>query len=221
MRVLIVYHSFTGQAEKVARSVLKTLAARSVTASLCRLDFAEAAERLQAPVSFGVIKRWGDQAKRGTSVPFVMSAQPMAAGDFDAVVLLSNTWMFHPAVPIQSFLRDQRGRGLLTGKPVAIGIVCRGFWRKNLGITTSLVQQAGGRVVTHEVFRHAGSWLRSTITNINGMTKTTPLPSRLGPLLLPPFGVSPESMARVPTFVDCLLQAGPDNQMPKTGTRNS
>lgn len=205
MRVLIVYHTFTGQAGNVADSAAQLIRARSSEALLCRVDFADVTERHQPPVPFSVIKRWSDEAKGGILKPISLDPEPPTADKFDAVILLSNTWNWHPSAPIQSLLKSARARELFAGKPVGIGIVCRGFWKNNLAMTKALVQAAGGRVIAEEVFTHAGSWLRSTIINILRMTKPAPLRTRIGPFRLPPFGVSPDSMAKIPSFVARLF----------------
>jgi len=200
MRYLVLYHSFTKQAELVAERIAAEAAAAGDSAVLCRVDFADPAERRHAPVPFSVIKAWSDQAKAGTIVPVELTPRDIDPASYDRVILLSNTWSFHPSVPIQGVLRSEIGGRLLDGKKVAVGIVCRGFYKKNLGIVKDLVRQDGGTVVAEEVFTHAGSWLLSTITNVTGMTKADP-PRKIGPFRLPPFGVSPQSFGKVAAFV--------------------
>lgn len=200
-RFLVIYHSFTRQAGLVADRIAEDIQRKGGTAQLCRVDFADPDAPQQAPVPFSVVKVWSDQAKAGTVVPVTLTPDDIDPASYDHVILLSNTWSFHPSVPIQSVLRSDIGKRLLAGKKVAIGIVCRGFYKKNLAIVRDLVTQDGGQVVAEEVFTHAGSWLLSTITNVTSMTKANP-PKKFGPFTLPPFGVSPASFAKVPGFVD-------------------
>lgn len=200
MRFLVIYHSFTHQAALVAEKIAAQAAASGGSATLCRVDFADPAARHSAPIPFSVVKSWGDQAKAGTVVPVTLTPGDIDPANYDRVILLSNTWSFYPSVPIQGLLRSDIGKQLLGGKKVAIGIVCRGFFKKNLGLVQDLVRQDGGTVVAQEVFTHAGSWLLSTITNVTSMVKAVP-PRKFGPFRLPPFGVSPESFAKIPDFV--------------------
>ena len=200
MRFLVIYHSFTHQAALVAGKIAEEAVRQGGSAALCRVDFADPTQRRQAPVPFAVIKEWSDLAKAGTTVPVELTPATIDPAGYDRVILLSNTWSFHPSVPIQSLLKSDVGRQLLADRKVAVGIVCRGFFSKNLAIVKDLVAQDGGTVITHEVFAHAGGWLLSTIANVTGMTKADP-PRKFGPFRLPPFGVSPQSLAKIPDFV--------------------
>jgi flavodoxin len=200
LHVLVVYFSFTGQAERVATRIGEVLSQDGNSFTLARVAFADTQEPVAAPVPFSVISRWGNDSKKSVDVPIHVTPDSALTESYDLVVVLSNTWTFTACAPIQTFLRGQ-GAALLNGKPVAIGIVCRGFWKGNLALTKKLVAAAGGRFTNSEIFTHAGAWLTSTITNVLGMTKPTPVPQRFGPLRLPPFGVSPPSMAKIPDFV--------------------
>ena len=207
MRILIVYYSFTGQAQRVAGLMASAVAQAGHQPVLCRVAFADPAEPLAAPVPFAVVGRWSGLTKQGAAaVPITLGTDLTAEAPFDAVFLLSNTWSTRPSAPIQSFLQ-QSASPVLKGLPVAIGIVCRGFWKQNLKMTRAMVEVAGGHVVATEIFTHAGSWLASTITNVLGMIRPPPVPPRFGPIKLPPFGVSPASCAKVAGFVRAALAA--------------
>jgi hypothetical protein len=196
----VVYFSFTGQAERVASRIGEVLTDAGHSFTLGRVTFANPQEPLAAPVPFSVISRWGNESKKSIDVPIHFTPESALSESYNLVIVLSNTWTFTTCAPIQTFLRGA-GAAIMKDRPVAIGIVCRGFWKGNLALTKKLVANAGGRFTNSEIFTHAGAWLTSTITNVLGMTKPAPVPQRFGPLRLPPFGVSPASMAKIPDFV--------------------
>ena len=205
MKVLIVYYSFTGQAQRAAEAVAGvTQQAGHVVATL-RIDFADDSVRLQRPLTWSQISAWGKLASQGETAPIVLSPSAMAEDTYDLVLLFSNTWSFSPAVPVQSLLKSEVGRRLLNGRPVAIYVICRGFWRRNLAITTSLVQAAGGHVIGGEGFTHPGAWLTSTVQTVRHMMSTSEQ-RRWGLLPLPAFGLSDEALSRARHFTRRALE---------------
>ena len=92
---------------------------------LCRVDFADAGERLLRPLSPRQVKKWTECAANGVAFP--VSCEPAAAldEDHDLVLIFSNTWQDSPSVPIQSFLKSEAGVRLLGGKPFAVLVICR------------------------------------------------------------------------------------------------
>lgn len=206
MHVLIVYYSFTGQAKRAADATDAVVRAAGHDVTALRLEVADPDARLTRPLAWAQITAWGRKASAGETVPVLLDPPSAARGDYDLVLLFTNTWSFSPSVPIQSFLKSQDGRRLLGGKPVAIYVICRGFWRSNLAKTTALVEAAGGRVIGGEAFVHPGAWLTSTIQTVRHMMSTTDQ-RRWGVLPLPAFGLSEASMSRLEPFTLRALDA--------------
>lgn len=206
MRVLLVYYSFTGQAQRAAEAAEQAARQAGHEVTTARVELADTATRLQRPLALAQISTWGGMASKGETVPIVLSPPIAVEDEFDAVLLFTNTWSFSPSVPIQSFLKSAEGHRLLKGKRVAIFVICRGFWKSNLAKTTALVESAGGSVIGGEAFTHPGTWLTSTIQNVKHMTSTTEQ-HRWGLLALPQFGLSDASMSRVAPFTLRMLEA--------------
>lgn len=206
MKVLVAYYSFTGQAQRAADVVTRVAQQAGHTVATVRIELADDTARLRRPLSWAEISAWGKMASEGQTAPIVLDPPTVAAEAFDLVLLFSNTWSFSPAVPVQSFLKSEAGRRLLNGKPAAIYVICRGFWKRNLATTTRLVEEAGGRVIGGEGFTHPGAWLTSTIQTVRHMMSTREH-RRWGLLPLPAFGLSDASIARLGPFTHRNLEA--------------
>jgi len=82
---------------------------------------------------------------------------------------------------MRSFLKSDEARKLLAGKPFAVFVVCRRYWRENLAAVRKLGEKQGGRYVDGVHFAYPGDQLRSmlSLTSYRGITKlddlTTPI----------------------------------------------
>ena len=208
MKVLLVYYSFTGQAQRAVTEVVKTLEADGHAPALCRVDFADPAARPKRPLSWAQISALGKLSSEGVTVDIV--AEPASALDdsYDLVLLFTNTWSFSPCAPIQSFLKSPAAQRVMTGKACAVYVVCRGFWRANLKKTRPLVEAAGARIIGAAPFVHCGFWLGSTLRIVDYMMSDGPPHKTFrGWYPLPKFGLSPRSIRQLAPFTRKMLTA--------------
>lgn len=201
-RVLLVYYSFTDQARIGAELAAEELRARGDEAVLVRIDFADPAQRLRRPLPFkGGQTHWGNLAEQRVTVPVVSDDPQALQSRYDLVLLFSNTWKFHPSVPVQSFLATPEAALVLRDTPFAVIVICRGFWKKNLRIVRALAEKLGGRYVDGAGFGFAGGWLTSTVQSVRYVAGQGESERRWGLLPLPPFGLSPEAKQQLRAFV--------------------
>ncbi len=206
MKVLLLYYSFTQQAERAVREAEQACRRAGHEAVLCRVDFADAGERLRRPLSPRQVKKWTECAANG--VDFPVSCEPAAAldEDPDLVLIFSNTWQDSPSVPIQSFLKSEAGIRLLAGKPFAVLVICRRLWEKNAARVRSLGEAARGHFLGAQAFTHPGSQAGSLVQTISYLMRSgAPWRHFLG-LPLPAYGLSAESLASVAPFVEDICK---------------
>ncbi len=58
MKCLLLYYSFTGQAQRAVNAVFNACRNAGWVPTTCRVDFATDSDRLKRPLSIGDIKRW-------------------------------------------------------------------------------------------------------------------------------------------------------------------
>lgn len=118
--VLIVYHTYTKQSDRVADAIAEELEARGCEVTKAMIEFTD--------------KRWG--AKLFSQFPLkhpisqissMLTAQlrhqtgeirvpaESEAGDYDLVVIASPTWWIQTCMPIRSYLESPAARVILDG----------------------------------------------------------------------------------------------------------
>ena len=204
MQALLVYYSFTDQARIAVDIVSETLRQRGVKSETLRIDYKDPSQRPTRPLPFSEQVKLGDMAQRRQTVPIVLDAPERLQSRYDLIVLFSNTWKFHPSVPVQSFLASPEASALLRDTPFAVVVVCRGFWRRNLRLVREQAEAHGGRFVGGEGFGFAGGWLSSTIQSIRYVARKGVAERRWGLIRLPPFGLSPYAKTALRAFADRL-----------------
>lgn len=207
MRALLIYYSFTEQARIAAELAAKTLRELGVDTASVSIDFADVHQRLRRPLPFSEQVRWGNLAEQRQTLPVVLDDAADMKARFDFVILFSNTWKFHPSVPVQSFLAMPEAAAVLRDTPFVVIVVCRGFWRKNLRLVREAAEKLGGRFIGGSGFGFAGSWLASTIQSIRYVAATGAEDRRWGLLPLPAFGLSQRSKTQLRDFVRTLPAA--------------
>lgn len=204
-RVLLVYYSFTDQARIAAELAAEELRRQGAEAVLVRIDFADPAQRLRRPLPFkGGQTHWGNLAEKRVTLPVVVDHPEALQRRYDLVLLFSNTWKFHPSVPVQSFLVTPEAAGVLRDTPFAVLVICRGFWRKNLRLVREMAEKLGGRFVGGGGFGFAGGWLTSTVQSVRYVAEQGDSETHWGPLPLPPFGLSPDAKQQLRSCVRAL-----------------
>jgi flavodoxin len=205
MRCLLVYYSLTGEAERAVQEAAAACRADGHEAVLCRVDFADVAERLVRPLSIATSKKWVQAANNGIVMPMVYAPADALAQAYDFVMIVSSTWSDHPSVPIRSFLEGPEGRGVMAGKPFGVFVVCRRLWIKNLAITRQLGEAAGGRFVDGQPLMHPGSQIGSLIQTVTYLRRVDGGRKRFLGIRLPEYGLTTATLETVPAFMRSLL----------------
>jgi hypothetical protein len=120
-------------------------------------------------------------------------------GDYDLILIGSPTWWDNVSMPLRSFLKSDEARKLLFGKPFAVFVVCRTFWRENLEAVRELAEEQGGRYVDEIHFTYAGDNLRSMLALTSYLGSGQYREKYLG-LRIPPTNVQPEQLEQTRTF---------------------
>ena len=138
-------------------------------------------------------------------------------GDYDLICIGSPTWWQTVSMPMRSFLKSDEARKLLAGKPFAVFVVCRQYWRENLTAVRELAEQQGGRYVDGIHFTYPGDPLRSMLSLTSYLGSGEYRDRYLG-VRIPPTNVQPEQLEQARTFAAGLadrLFGGPAS--PVTG----
>lgn len=205
MRCLLLYYSLTGQAVRAVAAAQAACEAAGWDSISCRMDVADPAERPVRPLTMATAKKWTKGAQNGMVLPMAYEPAAAISQDYDLVLIFSNTWGHHPAVPVRSFLESAEAKQVLGGRKFGVFIICRRSWEKNLALVRGLGEAAGGNYVGGEAFTHPGSNLLSLIQTVTYiMGRGDGMKNILG-LPMPKFGLSDTAMARLAPFTRSLL----------------
>jgi len=206
MKCLLLYYSFTGQAQRAVDAVSAACRGAGWLPVVCRVDFAAEGERLKRPLSIGDIKRWTGAASRGDKLPVTYDPPQALAEKFDLILLFSNTWQKSPSVPIRSFLESADAARVLAGTPFAVYIVCRRLWRDNLDTVRRLGEAAGGRFVDSLTLPHSGGAVSSLVQTTSYMMRAGSGWTHFLGVPLPAYGLSPEKFSEIEPFTRRVLE---------------
>ncbi len=151
-RVLVLYFSMTEQTEKAADAIIRGLEAEDVSVD----------ERLIEPVEpyvfpfksrlgfFGLsFKVWRNQK-------IEIKPLDIDPDDYDMIVLGSLTWWMSPSLPVRAVFNNPGNRRLFEGRNVAVFVVCRGLWQRNLRMVLDRLRGFGANIVDTIPFQHQG-----------------------------------------------------------------
>ena len=116
-RVLIVYFTLTGQADRVADAIATALEARGCEPTKARIEFTD--ERWVKKLSQFPMRR--PMAQIASVLPAQMRHRTgeiripgkAQTGDYDLVVIASPTWWFRTCIPIRSYLKSPAAKAIL------------------------------------------------------------------------------------------------------------
>ena len=100
---------------------------------------------------------------------------------------------------MRSFLKSDEARKLLVGKPFAVFVVCRQYWRENLAEVRELAEQQGGRYVGGIHFTYPGDPLRSMLSLTSYLGSGQYRDQYLG-VRIPPTNIQPEQLEQTRTL---------------------
>lgn len=202
-RVLLVYYTYTGQSLKVLEAAGEVFRERGCEVHQAEIEFTEPryAERFSR---FPMRHVWRDmlsvlpaQIRRATGE--IRTPDTVRAGDYDLICIGSPTWWQTVSMPLRSFLQSDEARELLSGKPFAVFVVCRQYWRENLTAVRELAEKRGGEYLDGIHFTYPGDPLRSMLSLTSYLASGTYREKYLG-LRIPTTNIAPEQLEQTRKF---------------------
>src|SRR5947209_19140260 len=196
-RVLLLYYSYTGQAHKVLAVAGEVFRDRGCDVQTAEIKFTD--QRYSEKFSrFPMRRVWPDmlsvlQAQKRNETGQIETPDTVRDADYDLILIGSPTWWDNVSMPLRSFLKSDEARKLLSGKPFAVFVVCRQFWRENLEAVRELAGQQGGRYVDEIHFTYPGDPVRSMLSLTSYLGSGQYRERYLG-LRIPPTNVQPEQL---------------------------
>lgn len=167
-RVLLLYYSYTGQARKVLDAAGEVFRERGFEVAIAPIEFTDPryAERFSR---FPMHHVWRDfigmlPAQTVKATGQIRTPDEVRRADYDLICIGSPTWWRDVSMPLRSFLKSGEARPLLNGKPFAVFVVCRRYWRENLNAVRKLAEKAGGRYEGAVHFGYPGDQIRSMLS---------------------------------------------------------
>jgi menaquinone-dependent protoporphyrinogen IX oxidase len=202
-RVLLLYYSYTGQSQKVLDAAGEVFRGRGCDVHTAEIKFTDPryAEKFSR---FPMRRVWPDMlsvlgAQKRNETGEIQTPDTVRDGDYDFILIGSPTWWDNVSMPLRSFLKSDEARKLLSGKPFAVFVVCRTFWRENLEAVRELAEAQGGRYIDEIHFTYPGDNLRSMLALTSYLGSGEYRKKSFG-LRLPPTNVQPEQLEQARTF---------------------
>jgi menaquinone-dependent protoporphyrinogen IX oxidase len=202
-RILLLYYSYTGQAHKVLEAAGEVLRGRGCDVREAEIKFTD--QRYAEKFSrFPMRRVWPDMlsvlgAQKRNETGEIQTPDTVRDGDYDLILIGSPTWWDNVSMPLRSFLKSDEARKVLSGKPFAVFVVCRQFWRENLQAVRELAEEQGGRYVDEIHFTYPGDNLRSMLALTSYLGSGEYRQRYLG-LRIPPTNVQPEQLEQTRIF---------------------
>ncbi|BDD84038.1 hypothetical protein TPB0596_38010 [Tsukamurella pulmonis] len=167
-RVLLLYYSFTGQAERLLEAAGAEFAERGWEVVPARIELIDPryAPRL---AHFPLRRVWRTMLSlvpaQARGVTAAVRVPPQAfEGRYDLICLGSPTWWDRASIPMRSFLASADARRVLAGRPFAVFIACRDRWKGNLAEVRRLAEWQGGRYAGQVHTAYPGNQLTSMLS---------------------------------------------------------
>ena len=207
-RVLIVYFTLTGQADRVADAIATALEARGCEPTKARIEFTD--ERWVKKLSQFPMRR--PMAQIASVLPAQIRHRTgeiripgkAQTGDYDLVVIASPTWWFRTCIPIRSYLKSPAAKAILVGKPFATASISRRYYSINLKEQRKLGESNGGRFTDKTHFVAAGGQVKSMLSWLGYMKHGEPQDRVIG-LKMPPPNLKPDFEEQAQAFVGGLV----------------
>ena len=206
-RVLLLYYSYTGQSQKVLETAGEVLRNRGCDVREAEIKFTD--QRYAEKFSrFPMRRVWPDMlsvlgAQKRNETGEIETPETVRDSDYDLILIGSPTWWDNVSMPLRSFLKSDEARKVLSGKPFAVFVVCRQFWRENLQAVRELAEEQGGRYVDEIHFTYPGDNLRSMLALTSYLGSGEYRQKYLG-LRIPPTNVQPDQLEQTRTFAGRL-----------------
>jgi menaquinone-dependent protoporphyrinogen IX oxidase len=208
MRILLVYYTYTGQSQKVLKAAAEVFRERGCEVHEARIEFTDArfAERF---TRFPMRHVWRDMfsvlpAQRHRLCGEIRTPDEVRTGDYDFVCIGSPTWWQDASMPIRSFLTSGEAKTTLSGKPFAVFVVCRRYWRENMDAVRELGTSQGGRFLGGIHFTYPGGQLPSMLSLTSYLGSGEYRRRYLG-IRIPTTNVQPQQLVEARVFASELI----------------
>ena len=121
-------------------------------------------------------------------------------------------------MPMRSFLKSNEARKLFEGKPFAVFVVCRRYWRENLRTVRKLCEKCGGRYVGGLHVTYPGGQVRSMLSLTSFLGSGEYRDRYLG-VRIPTTNVQPQHLAQTREFASGLLDQLRGEESPTSGAK--
>ena len=205
--VLFVYYTYTQQTRKVAEAMAEVLRGRGCDVTLAAIEFtdpryAKRFSQFPMPRPFlEVVAMIPAELRRRPAKIGIPAA--VTERDYDLVCIGSPTWWLSTDVPIRSFLESDTASRVLAGKPFAVAVPCRRYWRHNLKTVRRLGTKTGGVFADGIHFRYQGGQVRSLLSLISYLGSGKYRERYLG-VKIPPTNIQEYHLEAARKFADGL-----------------
>ena len=205
--VLFVYYTYTQQTRKVAEAMAEVLRGHGCDVTLAAIEFTD--PRYQKRFSQFPMPRPFMEVV--AMIPAELRRRPAKIGipavvterDYDLVCIGSPTWWLTTDVPVRSFLESGTASRVLGGKPFAVAVPCRRYWRHNLKTVRRLGTERGGVFADGIHFRYQGGQVRSLLSLISYLGSGKYRERYLG-VKIPPTNIQEYHLEAARKFADKL-----------------
>jgi hypothetical protein len=206
-RVLFVYYTHTQQAQRVCDVMADELRTLGFDVSKASIEFTDprrAKNFKTFPFKhavFGILPLAWPQLRRKTGE--IRIPDEAQAGDYDLICFGSATWFFTTNMPLRSYLKSDKARAVLDGKPFSAYVVCRRYWSVNLKEVRKLGTKQGGKYIEGIRFTYAGRQVRSLLALLSYFGKGEMRERYLG-VKIPPTNLKPDFDDQARAFANKL-----------------
>ncbi|MET0896304.1 MAG: flavodoxin family protein [Mycobacterium sp.] len=207
-KVLLLYYSYTGQAQKVLEAAGDVFRERGCEVHTAQIELTDEryAERF---ARFPMRRVWPDMLsvlpaqKRGDTAE-IRTPDTVRDNDYDLICIGSPTWWETASLPMRSFLESDEAQKLLQDKQFAVFVVCRQYWQENLMTVRELAEARGGRYVDEIHFTYPGDPVRSLLSLTSYLGSGEYRKRYLG-VRIPSTNVQPEQLQDTRRFATALV----------------
>jgi hypothetical protein len=205
--VLFVYYTYTQQTLKIVETmstVLRDRGAEVVQAMIGFTDprYAERFKEFPMPHPYrevvGMLPAELLQTTAKIRIPDVVTER-----QYDLVCIASPTWWLSTDLPIRSFMESEVAARVLKGKPFAVAVICRRYWRHNMKTVRRLAVKHGGIFLDSIHFTYEGGQVRSLLSLISYLGSGKYRERYLG-VKIPPSNLQPYHLEAARIFANGL-----------------
>jgi hypothetical protein len=198
-KVLVITYSQSGQLNEIVENILQPLRDN------IELHWEKLRPVPSYPFPWTDMTFWDAMPESVRKIPSEL--EPLSVDheeNYDLVVLGFPIWFLSPPVPITTFLKSDKARNLISGRPVITIIGARNMWVSAQEDIKKMIFELGGKLVGNIVLRDRHHNLPSVVTIIYWMM-TGKKDRYLG--IFPKPGISDKDIAEAAKFSEPISEA--------------